>query len=338
MRSAWFSSIASRPNAVTSRPQPHRRRDTPRRIEPTEASREALLLDAFTQSILPVFAVSLVGYVLAKAGLVGEAAPREIGRLILYLAVPALMVHLFSAAPLEAFRWGALGTYALVEAAVFAAGSLAAIALGRRRMEAILWGFCASFVNSLLYVLPIAQFLYGDAAATPVLAVVAIDSFITVPMIQLLLERIHKRAPLVLALRRAGLHPMVWSPYFGLALNLSGLPPGGGLATFLVFAGGAAAPAGLFALGVTLAFVRLRPLSAGSLVIAALALLVQPGLLTLVIDPADPWTPLLVLVSAGPCGMLAYTFAIVYGVPHRDISLAILLTSFASLATLTVLA
>ena len=300
------------------------------------------MLTALTTAILPIFAVMAVGFAFARAGLADELAPAGINRFVLLIASPALLFSILSRAPIDAIDWGALGTYVAGEATVYLTGFLLARFLFRRgAVEAVLLGMAAAFVNHILFVLPVAQTLYGAPVATPIGAIVAFDSLVTFSGTVILLEAMTGRARRVRAVvARIALNPMLIGPALGIAVNLAGWTPHPGVMRFAGFTGAATAPAALFALGVTLSFSDLRRIGAASLSIAALAVAAHPALTWTfggLRGPSD-WQALMVLTAAGPCGAMPYALATFYGAPPRSIAKAIVVSSLISVFTLAALA
>jgi hypothetical protein len=106
------------------------------------------------------------------------------------------------------------------------------------------------------------------------------------------------------------------------------------------FAGAAAAPLTLFALGVILSGHRLRPsatiatVSAIKLVLFPLAVFAGGALLF----PGHGWTQQFTLTAAGPSGAMAFALALLYGVRTDAIAPVIIWTSTLSLLSLAALA
>lgn len=113
-----------------------------------------------------------------------------------------------------------------------------------------------------------------------------------------------------------------------------------GVFTYATFAGGAAAPAALFALGIILASNPVRPIgkAAWSLVMAKIVLhpvlvFALAGLATL----PPSWGNITLLVAAGPCGAMPFVIALHYGIRTETIAKAVLVSTLFSLLTLSVL-
>ncbi|MEM6439501.1 MAG: AEC family transporter [Pseudomonadota bacterium] len=301
------------------------------------------MLQALTDAILPIFAVMAIGFALGARGLVAPEAPGHINRFVLLVAVPSLLFGILSAAPLSAFDWQAIGVYAAGEVVVYALGFLIArYVFVRAADEALLLGFAAAFVNHVLFVLPVAEGLYGTAAAAPIAAIVTVDALVTWPLTVVAMEAITgKGRPPAVIVGQVLKNPMLLGPALGLAVNFAGLSVHPGLERFLGFAGAAAAPAALFALGVTLSSSDLRRFGGVSLSIAALAIFAHPAVvwaLNALYGAPSQAAALMVLLAAGPCGAMPYALATFYGTPPQSIAKAIVLSTVASLFSLALLA
>ncbi|MEO1687192.1 MAG: AEC family transporter [Pseudomonadota bacterium] len=301
------------------------------------------MIQALTDAILPIFAVMALGFALGLRGMVSAEGPAHINRFVLLVAVPSLLFAILVDAPLSAFDWEAIGLYMAGEAVVYLVGFLLArYVFGRAPDEALLLGFAAAFVNHVLFVLPVAQGLYGDAAAAPIAAIVIVDALFTWPLTVIAMEAIKGQGrPLISILGQVLRNPMLVGPALGLAVNLAGLGVHPGLERFVGFAAAAAAPAALFALGVTLSASDLRRFGAASVTIAALAVLAHPALVWAAngaLPGGSEARDLMVLLAAGPCGAMPYALATFYGTPPHSIAKAIVLSTTASLFALALLA
>jgi malonate transporter len=112
------------------------------------------------------------------------------------------------------------------------------------------------------------------------------------------------------------------------------------LYTYAEFAGGAAAPASLFALGIILASNSLRPIGIATWMVVAFKILVHPLLVFTfsgIIVTSSGWDHLVLLVAAGPCGAMPFVIALQYGVRTEVIAKAILVSTILSLVSLSIL-
>ncbi len=121
------------------------------------------MLHVLTHSILPVFAMLALGFVMGRLGTARQEEARSINRIAFLVLQPPLLFLLLTGLDMSAVRFDAIGLYAATEVVAF----LAAFALARFLFEcdtgeAFLLGMCVVFVNSLLYIWPISTLIYGE--------------------------------------------------------------------------------------------------------------------------------------------------------------------------------
>ena len=205
------------------------------------------MLSAFLNPIFPVFAIMLVGIVFARRGLFDDGAAHAVNRFVFYAAVPALLFLMLARANLGNVDLRLLAFYFFSEVVVFGGGAVIARLLFRcAPAEAILLGMASCFVNHVFFVLPIATILYGEQAAAPISAIIAIDTTVIFAGTIMGLEfATHRAEPGWRVLRSFLGNPVLASIAAGLAVNVSGITLHEGIVTFSSFAGAAAAPAAL---------------------------------------------------------------------------------------------
>ena len=139
---------------------------------------------------------------------------------------------------------------------------------------------------------------------------------------------------------RVATNPVLLAILLGLFVNLLGFTVPAPVLTASEFAGAAAAPLTLFALGVILSGQSLLPtptvLGITALKLVGFPLLVA-GSLALV-GTTGPWRDLFVLNAAGPSGAMAFALALLYGVRTDTIAPVVIWTSALSLFSLAYLA
>ena len=302
------------------------------------------ILQTLLNPVLPVFALLGLGAVFARRGVFDAAAAGVLNRFVLLISVPTLLFGLLSQVDIRHFQWSVLGLYFASEAAVYALGAgLARWVLGRGWRESLLLGMTASFVNHVLFVLPMARVLYGEAASAPIVGIITIDSALIFSAHVIGLELAeHGCGSLRLAARQLLGHPLLLAIGAGLAANLLEIPLHAGLFTFTQLAGATAAPVSLFALGIILSAPGDRSLDKAAWGIAALKVMLHPllawWLLSQLAVPAPAWSGPALLVAAGPCGAMPFVLALRYGVPAASIARAIIYSTAASLLTLSLIA
>ena len=113
-----------------------------------------------------------------------------------------------------------------------------------------------------------------------------------------------------------------------------------GVFTYAMFAGGAAAPAALFALGIILASNPVRPVGMATWSVVAAKIVLHPVLVFALAGLAalsPGWGDITLLVAAGPCGAMPFVIALHYGIRTETIAKTVLVSTLFSLLTLSAL-
>jgi malonate transporter len=335
------------------------------------------MLSVLADPILPIFLTLILGYVFRRTGLFDALAAQAINRFVFYLAMPALIFNLIAHVPLREIDLPAVGVYLAAELLVYALVAWVAYRVFKRSAgESLLIGMAAAFVNHLLFVLPIAQHVYGASAAQPITAIVLVDALVfcaTVLLTDLIQARAAHRAgqsdqagqagqpsqpgqpgqpdqpgqpgqpirhgPLAV-LRLLAKNPFLIGSVLGLLATgvLDSIPSG--VFTYAGFVGSAAAPASLFALGVILAGQPLLPIGAPTGLVVVAKLLLHPGLVFVLgglVTMKPGWDQMAFLVAAGPCGAMPFVIALQYGIKPEVIAKAVLVSTALSLFSLGLL-
>mgnify|MGYP001112539853 CR=1 FL=1 len=264
-----------------------------------------------------------------------------INKLVFLFPLPLLLFGLIAQAPAGSFAWPPLLAYIAIEIVMYAAGyGMARHVFGLPRPESLLLGMVGVFCNHVYYVLPIARYLFGDAAALPIVAIICLDAVVIFGGTLLIMDTIAAGGASLTKLghQLAG-NPIILSLIAGVLANTFGVPITGGLAVFVDFAGSAAAPASLFALGVIMALQRADADPVLPWLLTLVALVAMPALATLILGPTlnapAAWASPLILVAAGPAGMMPFVIALRYGVPTANIVRTIFISTVLSLGTVT---
>ncbi|MBP0483004.1 AEC family transporter [Sagittula salina] len=300
------------------------------------------MLHVLTHDILPVFSMLALGFLLGRGGKVSRVEATTLNRVAFLVLQPALILPLIAQLDWGTFRAEALATYALCQVVLFTfAYQICRRVFHREQLESWLLAMAVIFVNTLLYIWPISLLIYGEGNNTPVAAIVAWDAAVSftffIVTTDLMAPRESAAPP---ALQRLATNPVLLAIAGGAALNLAGLALPAPLLTAFDFAGRAAAPLTLFALGVILSghALRLSPLIA---TVSGLKLVVFPAVVAIALHlsvPAGVWQDLVTLTAAGPSGAMAFALALLYGARTDAIAPVIVWTSALSLLSLAWLA
>ncbi|MFM7335854.1 MAG: AEC family transporter [Tabrizicola sp.] len=207
---------------------------------------------------LPFFALIGVGYVAGRTRFFSEEATAYLTRFVFYFALSAMLFGFAASLDLSAiFSWSFVFAYLLATTTVWLI--VAAVALARRtsREEAVFEAHTGVIGNVGFLGIPMLALLLGPQAVGPVLLVLAVDlivfsSILTMVITGLRAGRVSAQTFGILAM---GLlkNPMIVSVGLGIAWGATGLALPGPVAEFMTILGAAATPCALFAIGASLA-------------------------------------------------------------------------------------
>lgn len=302
------------------------------------------MLDQLLNGVLPVFGIGAVGYLLGLRGTFDFNMAMALNKFVMFVAMPALGFQLLANAPLAEFNLAMLGGYFVTELLMYATGFLIARRVFKTDvMEAALLGLAIALTNHILFVLPIAITLFGEAAVTPIVAIISMDGMLIFSGSLILMDVLAtKDASLGHTIGKIARNPPLVAMALGLAVGLLGLSVPTGFDVFMDFLGGTASPVLLFALGIILSQKASGSRPMLPVAITGVKLVVHPvlawaifaGVLHLAPEVRNP----AMMVAAAPCGVMAFMLALNYGVRIDAIARAILYSSIGSLVTVTVAA
>lgn len=298
----------------------------------------------------PFFAVIALGALVSGRGLFGPEAVKVLNTFAFTIAIPPVVVRVMARQPL-AELWNT--TYFLALALIALAMLLLGLAIGRRLLgfghgAAVSRAQCLIGGNFAFLGIPLMLAFLGDKAAAPIAIGLICDTALVVPLSIGLIEAGRgSGSPAAIALRLVKgtvLNPFMLSVAAGLAVSLSGWPIPEPVDRFLVFLGGAAAPVGVFALGLAarqwagqqaaadsrVRLVEIAPLVLGKLILhPLLAWLVLAHLLRM--EPF--WVTAGVLYAALPIASNVFVIAERFQTGSRPIAVAVVAaTALASLS------
>ena len=184
--------------------------------------------------------------------------------------------------------------------------------------------------------------LLGEASVGPIMLVLAVDLIVFGSLIVILItgSRDGRMSPKILVTVALGLvrNPMIVSIVLGLTVSAYALPVPAPVNEFLLILGGAATPGALFAIGASLATKSAERLAvAGWLSFCKLAL--HPAavaVMALLVFDIDPYAAgVMIAAAALPVAGNVYIIAQHYGVAPTRVSASILLSTMASVVTVS---
>lgn len=306
------------------------------------------IFDALFNSILPIFAVSVLGFFFARLKWFSADMAATLNKFVIFVGLPALLFSFLATAPFEAFNWALIAIYLAASVSIYALGfALMRFLFGLGLRESVLLGMAACFSNHVFFVFYIAENLYGDVSALPIVSIITLDAFIVFGGTYLWMDIAASKARSVLAALKVFLkNPMIIALLVGLPVGILNLPVPQGLLTYAKFTGGAAAPLSMFALGVILSGTRLSAFDPAAFTVAGLKLFAHPFivfcLIYLVLDSValgreNIWASIVLFTAAGPCGAMPFAIALQHGVKTERIVKTLVYSTVFSLLTLAIL-
>jgi malonate transporter len=291
---------------------------------------------------LPFFAVIGLGYLSGRARFFSVEATAYLTRFVFYFALSAMLFGFAANLDIGAvFNWTFVLAYTAATSLVWLV--VAAVALARRtsREVAVFEAHAGVIGNVGFLGIPMLSLLLGPAAVGPVLLVLAVDLIVFSSLLTMLVTgiragRVSFRTFGVLG---AGLakNPMIVSVALGILWGTTGLALPGPANEFLTLLGAAATPCALFAIGASLAGRSAERLEiAGWIAFAKLVL--HPAAVA-----AACWAfglqgfdaGVMIAAAALPVAGNVFILAQHYGVAPQRVSTAILLSTAASVLTVT---
>ena len=297
--------------------------------------------------VLPVFLLVGMGYGAVRTGVFPDRAVDGLIRFATHVAVPVLLFRaLYTLDFGAALRlWHLVSFYAAATACFVLAILAARLGWGRRPGEAVALAFSALFSNSVLLGVPIIDRAYGAEVLEPGYAIIAFHAPFCYLLGILTMEFARRDgAGAGTALRRSAAamfrNAMTAGIALGAALNLAGVALPAPLMAAVEMLADAALPVALFGLGGVLTRYALRAEMGEAAMIAALSLVVHPGLAWLLtaqlLALPEPFVRAAVLIAAMPPGVNGYVFAAMYGRSEGAAASSILLATGLSVLSVTV--
>lgn len=304
-------------------------------------------MHAVVTAALPVFALILLGWVAARRRLLGPAASDVLNRFVVYLSLPALLFRAMSQVSWEQLAHaGYVLSFLGGVAAAFAVALVAHRGKSTPLTDVSIEALSNSYANVGFMGIPLCLVLFGPQSLAPAVVATLITACVLFGVSIALIEADqHPGQDLARTAIKVGgalaRNPLLVSPVLGFAWALSRVPMPEAIDRFMVLLGNAASPCALIAIGLFLA--RTEAGGNGAVVarVVAAKLLVQPAVAALLafgvfsMPPVWSWTA--VLLSALPIGTGPFILAQLYG---RDASVAsrtILLSTLASVLTISAL-
>jgi malonate transporter and related proteins len=299
-------------------------------------------LDPILGAVLPVFGLIACGYLAGRFRIVTQASSAALNQFVYAFALPAMLFVAVYRGSLDEILSGAF-MLAVVAATLgtAAVGFFISNLSGAAPAESTMRGLNASFANTGYLGIPLVTVAYGEAAALPAALATVATNFVSFALAIVCLELFVNPRPGAIrrALRGVIMSPLIWP--IALAIVLVALEvkiplPVERLATLLAAAAG---PCALFAIGLFVSQLSIRAGAVASWQTTVLKLVLHPllmALLVFVVLEVDPlWAKIAVVGAALPLGATAFVLAQRYQLLEAETSTGAVVSTAASLLTVS---
>ncbi len=296
--------------------------------------------------IAPVFAVAALGYAATRFRVIGEEGVKGLVLFVFDFAIPVLLFRALATIALpEAIPWSLLVAFYGGSAIVYALGLAAGRFLFRRPFDqATIFGMSAGFCNTVLIGIPVILTAFGPEATLPLFLIISLHPALLMPLTVGLIQASRGTGfPVGEQVRTVVLavvaNPIIVGLALGLAVNLAGLTIPAPIDRGAELLGASAVPCALFAMGASLTAFHVAGEVKPALVLASLKLIVHPAIVwtvgSLVFGLGGIWLAVAVVMASMPTGVNAYLFGARYGAAEGVAAGTVLLSSVASVATIS---
>ena len=301
------------------------------------------MFEIIKNDIFPIFSALVLGFSLGKYQIISRTEAATLNKIGFMIFQPALIFTLIQNTDISGILLPALALYALAQGLMFLVTLIISLKLLKLELlEAWLVSMCVVFVNTLMYIWPISQLMYGTGGNLPINAVVLWDATITFAFFIISTDLIaNSRTSFSVKTtgKRLIQNPVLIAILLAVCSKLVHFDIDVSIIKALGFIGPAAPPMMLLALGIILSQSPLVP-NIQIATITGIKLIGLPVILLIMITifVTDPyWEKLLLLNSAGPSGAMAFALAMLHRAKTDIIAPVIIWTSLLSLPLLAIL-
>ena len=296
---------------------------------------------------IPIFAVIACGYFAVRRNIIDSAGRIGLNNFVYYFALPVLTFSLMSQADLRGeFRWSFVLAYAAVGLVLFTFCVIVARRVFRlNQAMSSIFATASIYGNTGYFGVPFVVIAFGQQASVAMVVCTTIDLAIMLPLASVLVDRAQSSQSgkfhelISKALMSVVKNPLIIAAALGAAVSLSGIEMPQIADRFIVLLGSAAAPCALFALGSSMNEQRAALLQGELYVISLIKLIVHPFLMWVAmvhVFAVDlSWAQIAIIAAAMPVAVTAYVLAQQFNVYVGRTSTSILLSTGASIATLS---
>jgi len=300
------------------------------------------MVDIFLKT-LPFFTLIALGFWAGKTRFFTPEATAYLTKFVFYFALSAMLFRFAANLSLaEVFDPRLILGYLGATTVVYCIATVVAFARRLNIETAAIEAQCAVIGNVGFLGAPMLVLLLGPNAIGPVMLVLAVDLIVFSSLIVILITGGRDGRMSFGVVRTIGLglvkNPMIMSITLGLLWSSLSLPIPAPVNDFLAILGGAATPGALFAIGASLALKSAERIEVAAW-LSFCKLVLHPAVVAITVlylIPLDPYSAAVVISAAAlPVAGNVYILAQHYGVaPHR-VSAAILLSTAASIVTVS---
>ena len=292
---------------------------------------------------LPFFAVIGLGFWAGRVRFFSAEATAYLTKFVFYFALSAMLFGFAANLDLgEVFSWAFVWAYLGATTLVWALVLGVALLRGTGPSEAVIEAHCGVIGNVGFLGIPMLTLLLGPNAVGPVLLVLAVDLVVFSSVLTIVITGV-RQGRMSLGIFKAlaiGLlkNPMIVSVVLGLAWGATGWALPGPVNEFMTLLGAAATPCALFAIGGSLAGRSAERLEV-AVWLSFSKLVLHPAAVAFaafVVFPVERYAAGVMVAAASlPVAGNVYILAQHFGVAPQRVSTAILISTAASVLTVT---
>lgn len=296
--------------------------------------------------VIPVFAIMALGYLSVRFRLYPRDGVKGLVALVNNFLTPCLLFDAMLTSDFgSTFNPAIIAPFYIGAVFSLLVGAIISVKLfGARPGEGVSAGFSALYTNTVLIGIPVIHRAYGEAAMPTTFSIIAFHAPLLITLGMLVMELVRRDGQALLpSLGMAAVkifqNPLLWGVGLGLTGNYLGIElPEIGTAFFDMMAA-AVVPVALFGLGGALNEYRVSESWLQASVMSFLKLMVQPTiayvLMIHVLHVPLEYARYGIVLAAMPAGINAYVFATYY---ERAVNVAtntVLISTVASILTVT---